>query len=235
MRTSSSASLDFDIVPLIQDLNETPCEAPLIERMLEWLSMKCGTARAQFYQWHNGKLTHSIALNVDNAWLTLLHKPAAATNPLLSELGETSGFVDWENALAKASAYRTLAENLKLLPGLAYGCKSANTQGKSSVTLISLHDLPSPNAADVRYQLSSLTLMLHLVGAKPRPQAGILSVREMDILGWAKVGKTCWETAKILNISPSTVNYHFKSVYCKLSVSNRTQAVYQALSLGLIK
>ena len=65
----------------------------------------------------------------------------------------------------------------------------------------------------------------------PQPR---LSDRERDVLAWSGRGKTAAETAIILNISDSTVDFHIKNAVQKLNASNRTHAVAKALHLGII-
>ena len=48
------------------------------------------------------------------------------------------------------------------------------------------------------------------------------------------MGKTSWETARILGISESTVNFHLSNACAKLGVRGRRAAVVMALRLGLI-
>lgn len=52
-----------------------------------------------------------------------------------------------------------------------------------------------------------------------------LSVRELEIVEWVKLGKTDGEIAMILYISQNTVKSHLKHVFEKLNVTRRAQAV----------
>ncbi len=62
----------------------------------------------------------------------------------------------------------------------------------------------------------------------------VLSRREFAVLLWMKEGKTNWEIGQILGLSERTVRFHVKSIFDKLDVTSRTQAVVQALGSGLI-
>lgn len=61
-----------------------------------------------------------------------------------------------------------------------------------------------------------------------------LTKREIEVLKWTADGKTSFDTAEILNVEVDTVNFHLKNAVAKLGASNRTSAVVQAVSLGLL-
>ena len=61
-----------------------------------------------------------------------------------------------------------------------------------------------------------------------------LTKREQDILLWATEGKSDSVIADILGIRHSTVRFHFKNIFAKLQVNERTLAVVKAIRLGLI-
>ncbi len=61
-----------------------------------------------------------------------------------------------------------------------------------------------------------------------------LSPRELTVLLWMKEGKTNWEIAQILGLSERTIRFHVGSIFEKLDVTSRTQAVARALGAGLI-
>jgi LuxR family transcriptional regulator, maltose regulon positive regulatory protein len=68
-------------------------------------------------------------------------------------------------------------------------------------------------------------------------QAGLvepLSGRELEVLQLMALGKTNQEIARQLFISPGTVKAHTASIYRKLDVANRTEAVAHARQLDLL-
>ena len=70
-----------------------------------------------------------------------------------------------------------------------------------------------------------------------KPQPALiepLSERELEVLTTVAEGLTNRETAQRLYIAESTVKSHLNSVYGKLDVTNRTEAVAKARHLGLI-
>lgn len=67
-----------------------------------------------------------------------------------------------------------------------------------------------------------------------RPEK-VLSSRECEVISWAAVGKTAWDTGSILNIAEDTVNKHFTSAMRKLNVHNKPHAVAESIRRGEIK
>lgn len=61
-----------------------------------------------------------------------------------------------------------------------------------------------------------------------------LTRREQEVLSQLARGFSFPEISEILSISPHTVASHVKHIYRKLAVGSRSEAVYEALQLGLI-
>lgn len=61
-----------------------------------------------------------------------------------------------------------------------------------------------------------------------------LSPREQQVLNLIAKGHPNKEIAFQLSISPKTVQFHIKSLFTKLEVGSRTEAVTAALKLGII-
>lgn len=62
-----------------------------------------------------------------------------------------------------------------------------------------------------------------------------LSKREAEILELLYQGLNFMQIAENLFISPHTVHAHIKKIYAKLHVNSRSQAIYEAVQLRLIK
>ncbi len=73
-------------------------------------------------------------------------------------------------------------------------------------------------------------------GQRGRGEAPIepLTPRELEVLGFLKLGLTNRRIAQELAISPGTVKNHVEHIIAKLSASDRTQAVVRALELRLL-
>ncbi len=62
-----------------------------------------------------------------------------------------------------------------------------------------------------------------------------LTPREVELLEVFAKGGSYKEAARILGISPLTVGNHVKSIYRKLAVHSRGEAVYEAIKTGQLK
>ncbi len=63
---------------------------------------------------------------------------------------------------------------------------------------------------------------------------GLLSVRELEVMGCLVEGQTTLQIASNLYISENTVKTHIRHILEKLEAANRTEAVSKAIQLGLI-
>jgi len=68
----------------------------------------------------------------------------------------------------------------------------------------------------------------------PDIQPERLSKRELDVLHLMAAGKTNQEIARRLVVAPGTIKAHAASIYRKLDVANRTEAVARARQLGIL-
>lgn len=62
-----------------------------------------------------------------------------------------------------------------------------------------------------------------------------LTRRETDVLGLVAKGYSTREVAESLQLAESTITSHIKSIYRKLDVHSRSQAVHEAAQLGLVR
>ncbi len=71
-------------------------------------------------------------------------------------------------------------------------------------------------------------------GAPPRRRHDDLSPREEEVLQLIADGCSTPEVARQLYISQKTVKNHLASIYQKLDARDRTQAVLQAVRMGIV-
>jgi len=62
-----------------------------------------------------------------------------------------------------------------------------------------------------------------------------LSAQERTVLEMSAKGYSYEEAARLLSLSPRTVETYVKRIYSKLQVNNKSEAVYEARMLGLIR
>ncbi len=70
----------------------------------------------------------------------------------------------------------------------------------------------------------------------PAPPADVpaLTNRESEVLALIAKGFSFVEIARLLDVSPHTINAHVKKIYQKLAVHSRGEAVYEAGKMGLL-
>jgi DNA-binding NarL/FixJ family response regulator len=71
-------------------------------------------------------------------------------------------------------------------------------------------------------------------GPTPDAQASGLTQRESEVLALIAKGFNFGEIARLLVVSPHTINAHVKKIYQKLAVHSRGEAVYEAGKMGLL-
>jgi LuxR family maltose regulon positive regulatory protein len=102
------------------------------------------------------------------------------------------------------------------------------------------HADPGPLRAYATRLLSQFDAEPHRVPARekePPPVGGLvdpLSPRELEVLHLVALGHTNKEIAQQLFVAPGTVKAHTSSIYRKLDVANRTEAVARARQLGIL-
>ncbi len=62
-----------------------------------------------------------------------------------------------------------------------------------------------------------------------------LTEREQEVLYWLAQGASNEEIAKHLYVTVATIKAHLTSIFDKLKVTSRTQAIVTAIKLGLVK
>lgn len=210
-----------------------------ITNALDWLRQECHCARAMLYQFRGSTLLSCVTSNVDSYWKDLYSQgKLMIEDPVVRSFRHNLGFLDWDDAFhvyPPSSAFMAAVEDCDLLPACSYGysCDKRDTRGV--VTVCSLNGMERPLTHNDRYLVASLVPMLHVAGKGRQFQIRALTAKELEILKWAREGKTAWEIALIKEVSEATVKHHLKSIYAKLGVTNRAQAVGEALCRGIIQ
>jgi two-component system response regulator DesR len=90
-------------------------------------------------------------------------------------------------------------------------------------------------APDVVKAVRMVALGMEVFGPQREEEPATLSPREREILSEIASGATNREIGRRLYLSPHTVKEHTSSIYRKLDVRNRAEAVKRAQRLGLIR
>jgi DNA-binding NarL/FixJ family response regulator len=88
-------------------------------------------------------------------------------------------------------------------------------------------------ATDIVKAVRMVALGMEVFGRTEHSAAG-LSGREREVMGLIATGATNREIAERLYLSPHTVKEHTSTIYRKLGVRNRAEAVKKAQRLGVI-
>lgn len=239
---SRTKTLNADLTQLIQQMVVSTTERngdKAIAKALNWLRYQCGCERAMFYQFKGSVLLTCITSNVDRVWSDVYrHGRLMMDDPVIRSYRDRLGFLDWDLAFEQhppSPTYKEVVEDYHLTPGVSYGYSNeVRVSRRRVVTVCSLNSMTRAVSDEDKYLLSSLVPILHMAGKGRKLQVKTLTDKELEVLKWARAGKTSWEIGIIRAISESTVKYHFKSIYSKLGVSNRAQAVGEALYQGII-
>lgn len=93
----------------------------------------------------------------------------------------------------------------------------------------------SPISPSIAYSLiKKLNKSTVEITTPQRHDQNILTAREVEVLTLLSKGLTYTEAASILNLSSKTIPVHVRNIYRKLQVKNRTEALSEAVSLGIL-
>ena len=144
--------------------------------------------------------------------------------------------VAWKKEFEKIGVTRLYAHGMHDARGgmasfFLFGCEPAAREARySNVAELAM---PFLHAAWMRTRLNAV--LREGDDPETRPESGVLTVREREILRWIYFGKSNFEIGAILGISPLTVKNHVQKILRKLNVVNRAQAVGKALERRLIE
>lgn len=236
--TPVNSTMDLLIQKMVSSITELDGQRA-IENALGWLRQQCDCERAMFYQFKGTSLLTFVTSNVDGRWGQLYQRGRMLKDdPVIKCYRERQGFLDWSEAHRHYPASDDLNDaviDCELMPGLSYGYKSQCRGGHGIISVCSLNGIKRALSVSDRYLVASMVPVLHMAGRGVRFRTRGLTDREVEILQWAREGKTSWEIARIREVSESTIKYHLKAIYNKLGVTNRAQAVGEALGQGIIR
>jgi LuxR family transcriptional regulator, quorum-sensing system regulator CviR len=182
-----------------------------------------------------------INVSYSNDWLYHYGTKGYATvDPVLQSVLSTFQTQVWEQTYKSANSKKQLefmeeARSYGLTQGLTTGMPEP---GRNFASFFSFAGGDPGHAIRYKNLLEYLLPYLHriLIANVHTPSANRvkgLSPRELMVLEWMKQGKTNWEISRIIGVSERTVRFHVESIFMKLDVGSRTQAVACAIEQGL--
>ncbi len=158
-------------------------------------------------------------------------------DPILTSAYDAEVPVIWSEAYNHSNInadFQNLASDFGLNEGISFGTSKSNYSG--SATLVSL--IYGSTAIPCRDKEMLFNIIPHLNEVLKKPSISCqfkLTIKELEVLSWAKDGKSYWETGQIIGSSERTVKYHLQNIYKKFGVSNRSQAIAVAMRSGLLE
>jgi RNA polymerase sigma factor (sigma-70 family) len=127
------------------------------------------------------------------------------------------------------------------LPGDMLGDSSSLSSSSSTIHVLVVpadfdHEPVGPNQLEEPSADGLVSRLLRLAASasqQAKPARRHLSDREVHVLAQVAAGMSNKEIAKLLGISQKTVRNHLSRIFNKLRASNRTEAVMNAMRLGL--
>lgn len=190
--------------------------------------------------WAGGKLVAACATLAE----ALPHLRGAGVDLLITDLRLPDGHgtqairtLRASNPRAEAMVISVLADDRSVLEAIEAGAAGYLLKDADSIELIeSIEELRAGGSPISSSIARVIVRRLNAApSAPPPPLAAALTARETDILWGIAKGFTYAELAQRLGISKQTVPVHVKNIYRKLEANNRSEAVFEASRLGLIR
>ncbi|MEP0189995.1 MAG: response regulator transcription factor [Erythrobacter sp.] len=143
-----------------------------------------------------------------------------------------------QTSQAKALILTVLGDRESVMTGFSAGAHGYLLKDTEPPQVVQHMQDTIAGASPISAQVSTYLLDHYLKNQSKTSDAtdpiDALTKREVDVLTLFAKGLSYRETAEALGISAHTVNDYVKSVYSKLSVNSRNEAVYEAMQLGWI-
>lgn len=177
-------------------------------------------------------------------WLHVYwNRGLAEFDPALKSAVRSSSAVHWQTVIhglysLQERACVAIARQYGLRDGITIASADRQSGFAAFFSLALGHEIEGSRVAPLveylgRYILQALRRTMPHMAPDVHRRTGNLSSREIMILNWMKTGKTNWEIGTILGLSERTVRFHIESIFAKLNVVSRSQAVAVAIEQGL--
>ena len=236
-----------ELYNLLECLNfDNTAKGPVIEKVLEWAQRYIDYSCVAVCTVENVTLP-SIDVyyekNVPEHWLKEYHRnDYAKDDPVIHYALNIGGVFSWHDALFSFDTPRgreviARGEKYGLRHGYTYFMPAAEAQPLEP-KLVSLANVSSKSDVKCEYIIATLGATLcYLVENVINKQElckAPLKDSELQVLAWSAKGKSIWEIAQIIDAPERTVKYRLLNTYRKLEACNKTQAVSNAIKLGLL-
>jgi DNA-binding NarL/FixJ family response regulator len=181
------------------------------------------------------------------AWLD---DPSHRVDVLLTDLGlpDGSGLEGIRHAMARNPACEVLVISMfgdeeNVLASIEAGAlgyiHKDSTPGDIAQTILEMKDGGSPISPMIARRVLAKYRVSRAEPPAPRsaaaPAGRALSPREQEVLELIARGFSYADIARLKAVSVHTVQSHIKSLYGKLAVSSKSEAVYEATQMGLLR
>jgi LuxR family transcriptional regulator len=190
-----------------------------------------------------GMHCHKVNLNnYPTEWNTKYEQEHfSEIDPILAHCNHSEWPILWHEEVFSKTPALWQAQKMQ---GLQYGWSQSIHDKNGLCSMLSLARSHCPITAYDLYKNLGYAMFIsrHLHGlvaknlppSSTKPNTVHLSCREIEVLKYSADGKTADEVAIILNLSPSTVQFHIRGAIRKLGVNNKIAAVIRAARVGVI-
>jgi len=177
-------------------------------------------------------------------WLHVYwNRGLAELDPALKSALRSSDAVHWQTVFQGLSSrqervFVAIARQCGLRDGITTASADRQSGFAAFFSLAVGYEIEGSRVATLvkylgRYILQALRRTMPHMAPNAHRHTSNLSSREIMILNWMKTGKTNRAIGAILGVSERTVRFHIESIFAKLDVVSRSQAVALAIEQGL--
>ena len=240
----------YDFAILVEHLTNCLSErsSNRVLRSFTWIQEIAGFSHAIVCQSvKNGEdleLVNLINHSYDDNWInTYISENYSTVDPVIAYCKTQRQPFNWDDAYSKyfsrkSRKFANAARDHGLFSGISVGYTgSYETAPECRLSIGSLANVDNKRQILAGYLLRTFLPVWHDILATTARSVFLaqkLTITEMEVLKWAKEGKTVWEISTIRGVSESTVKFHFQNIYKKLDVNNRVHAIAKAIHLGVI-
>lgn len=127
-----------------------------------------------------------------------------------------------------------VADSERVLDAIKKGAHGYLNKGDSTLEICNAIDLIFAGGAPISPNIATLIISSLQTPKKHIPDIQTLTPRELEILKLINKGYTSKEVADILSLKYNTVASYVKSVYRKLNVNSRCEAIFEARQQGVL-